>query len=434
MLFGRFMAARAAAVTAIDDRAANRHGAGMGGGRLSSAGVRATLIACLFFAGFGCLIPFLPVWLEKMHGFTGAEIGLVLAIGGFSRVFAGPLTAAWSDGRGDRRAPLLLFAGLMTLGFGVLGVVSGFGFVFALVLAMDVAAWGFVAPLEATLLRLTRTGWPSYGVARGLGSAAFVLGSTAVGLLVDRLGAGAIWGWMAGISVLLLGSVALLRPEPSHGHPEAPFGRRLAAGLALLKDRRFVLLIAALGLIQATHSYFYVAGTLIWINTQGISPAVAGMLWSTGVIAEVAFLMLLAGWSERFPPEALVVAGGVAAVVRWTAMAALPPLWLLFPLQLLHAGTFALTFLGGIRLINRMFGDDGTPQAQMIYMGVASAPAQALLTLASGPLYDALSTRGAPALGYLVMSAVALVGLGLAVALWRGRNTRSTPFGLRQSG
>jgi PPP family 3-phenylpropionic acid transporter len=428
------MAAAAAAVTAIDERAASRHAGRMSGGRLSATGVRATLVACLFFAGFGCLIPFLPVWLEKVHGFTGAEIGLVLAIGGFSRVIAGPLTAAWSDGRGDRRAPLFLFAALMTLGFGALGGVSGFGLVFALVLAMDVAAWGFVAPLEATLLRLTRAGRPNYGVARGLGSAAFVLGSTAVGLLVDRMGAGAILGWMAGISLMLLGSVALLPPEPSHGHPEAPFAKRLAAGLALLKDRRFALLISALGLIQATHSYFYVAGTLVWINTQGISPGVAGMLWSTGVIAEVAFLVLLAGWSERFPPEALVVAGGLAAVVRWTAMAALPPLWLLFPLQLLHAGTFALTFLGGIRLINRMFGDDGTPQAQMIYMGVASAPAQALLTLASGPLYDALLVRGVPALGYLVMSAVAALGFGLALVLWRGRNAVVTPFGLRQSG
>jgi PPP family 3-phenylpropionic acid transporter len=393
----------------------------MAGGRLSSTGVRATLVACLFFAGFGCLIPFLPVWLEKVHGFTGAEIGLVLAIGGFSRVIAGPLTAAWSDGRGDRRAPLFLFAGLMALGFGTLGFAGGFGLVFALVLAMDVAAWSFVAPLEAALLRLTRGGLPSYGVARGLASAAFVAGSTAVGLLVDASGPGAVLGWMAGVSLLLLGSVALLRPEPAHGHPEAPFAARLAGGLALLRDRRFVLLIAALGLIQATHSYFYVAGTLIWINTQGLSPGVAGMLWSTGVIAEVVFLMGLAGWSERFPPEALVVAGGLAAVVRWTAMASLPPLWLLWPLQLLHAGTFALTFLGGIRLINRMFGDDGTPQAQMIYMGVASAPAQALATLASGPLYDATLAMGAPALGYLVMSGMAAAGLALAWAVWRSR-------------
>jgi len=406
----------------------------MAAAKLSSTGVRATLAACLFFALFGCLIPFLPVWLAKVHGFTGAEIGLVLAIGGFSRVIAGPLAAAWADGQRDRRAPLLLYAIIMALGYAALGGAQGFALVFVLVLVSDIAAWGFAAPMEAALLRLTRTGLPSYGVARGLASAAFVFGSTAVGLLVDRAGAGAIWAWLAGMSVLQIGAILLLHPEPTDGPKPAAFTARLASGLGLLRDRRFVLLITALGLIQAAHSYFYVVGTLIWINTQGISPGVAGMLWSTGVVAEVLFLMALAGWSERFPPEALVVAGGLSAVVRWTLMAALPPLWLLFPLQLLHAGTFALTFLGGIRMINRMFGDDGTPQAQMIYLGVASAPAQALLTLASGPLYDMLLARGAPALGYLVMSGTAALGLALALLLWQGRNAENSGFELRNAG
>ena len=70
----------------------------------ASPAIRSTLLSCLFFAGFGCLIPFLPLWLEKVHGFSGAEIGVVLAIAGFSRALAGPLTAAWADGRSDRRA------------------------------------------------------------------------------------------------------------------------------------------------------------------------------------------------------------------------------------------------------------------------------------------------------------------------------------------
>jgi PPP family 3-phenylpropionic acid transporter len=56
--------------------------------------IRSTVLACLYFAGFGCLIPFLPLWLEKVHGFSGAEIGVVLAIAGFSRALAGPMAAA----------------------------------------------------------------------------------------------------------------------------------------------------------------------------------------------------------------------------------------------------------------------------------------------------------------------------------------------------
>lgn len=376
--------------------------------------VRSTLLACLFFSGFGCLIPFLPLWLEKVHGFSGTQIGVLLAIGGFSRVIAGPLTAAWADGRRDRRAPLFLFAAVFTLGMALLWFTRGFAAVFTLVLVLDIAVWGLLPVVETALLRLTKAGGPSYGVARGLASLSFVLGTTAVGVLTDAYGYWAIWAWLFGVAALLCLAAALMPREPVGGSRDAPFGERLAAGLGMAREPGFALFIAAAGLIQATHSFYYVAGTLVWTNVQGLSGTATGMLWNIGVAAEVLFLMGFARWSDRLRPETLIAAGGVAAVLRWTALALLPPLWLLVPIQLLHAATFAMTFLGGIRLIHRRFGDARTPTAQMIYMALASAPAQAVATLISGPLYDRLG-----ATGYLAMSAIAAVGLALALLLRR---------------
>ena len=379
--------------------------------------IRSTVLACLFFAGFGCLVPFLPLWLEKVHGFSGSQIGLVLAIGGFSRVIAGPLTAAWADGQRDRRAPLFLFSAAMTLGFGALWFVDSFAGVFVLILLLDIAFWGLLPVVEAALLRLTRESWPRYGVARGLASAAFVLGSSAVGALIDHYGNWAIWAWLFGISAALIVGSAWMFPEAVAGDREAPFARRLASGLGMLRDRRFALLIAAAGLIQASHSYFYVAGTLIWGNDQHISKTLIGNLWSIGVAAEVVFLIFFARLTERVRPETLVVAGGISAVIRWTALAALPPVWALYPLQLLHAGSFAMTFLGAMRLIYAIHGDARVPTAQMIYMAIASAPAQAAATLLSGWLYDRLNLAGHGAQGYLAMTATAAAGLALAVVL-----------------
>lgn len=394
---------------------------------LMRPGVRATWLACLFFAGFGCLVPFLPVWLEKAHGFSGSQIGLVLAIGGFSRIIAGPLTAAWADGRKDRRAPMFLFAGIMTLGFGSLWFVTGFAAVFVIILLMDVAFWGLLPVVEAALLRLTRYGWPRYGLARGLASAAFVVGSSAVGMLIDRFGEWAIWGWLFGVSALLIVAAAWMIPEPVAGDREAPFGQRLAAGVGMLKDRKFALLIFSAGLIQATHSYFYVAGTLIWTNNQQLSSTLSGNLWSIGVIAEVGFLIFLARWTERFAPETLILVGAISAIIRWTALATLPPVWALYGLQIMHAGTFAATFLGAMRMIQALHGDERTPTAQMIYMALASAPAQAVTTLMSGELYEYLNPTGRAALGYLAMTAVAVIGLALALLLWLRRDPVGAP-------
>jgi MFS transporter, PPP family, 3-phenylpropionic acid transporter len=394
---------------------------------LMRPGVRATWLACLFFAGFGCLVPFLPVWLEKAHGFSGSQIGLVLAIGGFSRIIAGPLTAAWADGRKDRRAPMFLFAGIMTLGFGSLWFVTGFAAVFVIILLMDVAFWGLLPVVEAALLRLTRYGWPRYGLARGLASAAFVVGSSAVGMLIDRFGEWAIWGWLFGVSALLIVAAAWMIPEPVAGDREAPFAQRLAAGVGMLKDRKFALLIFSAGLIQATHSYFYVAGTLIWTNNQQLSSTLSGNLWSIGVIAEVGFLIFLARWTERFAPETLILVGAISAIIRWTALATLPPVWALYGLQIMHAGTFAATFLGAMRMIQALHGDERTPTAQMIYMALASAPAQAVTTLMSGELYEYLNPTGRAALGYLAMTAVAVIGLALALLLWLRRDPVGAP-------
>ncbi len=382
--------------------------------------VRATVLACLYFAGFGCLIPFLPLWLEKVHGFTGAEIGVVLAIASFSRAAAGPLTAAWADGRSDRRAPLFMFTIVLTAGFAVLGLLTGFVAVFALILVLDIAFWGLLPVVETTLLRLTRVGRPPYGVARGLASAAFVAGTTTVGFLDDRThGYWPIWGFLLGVSAVMIAASAWMPPEPNTARAEAhePFGERLAHGLGMMRNPAFALFIFAAGLIQASAAFLYVAGSLVWSNVQHFSGNTIALLWNIGTLAEVGFLIFLGGWTSRFRPETLIVAGGLGAVVRWTALAALPPLWVLIPLQLLHALSFAATFLGGMRFIQAMYGDDRTPTAQMIYMGIANAPTYAAAVLVSGPLYDRV---GAP--GYLAMTGVAGAGLMLAVML-RARAT-----------
>lgn len=377
--------------------------------------VRSTVLACLYFAGFGCLIPFLPLWLEKVHGFSGAEIGLVLSIAAFSRVVAGPLTAAWADGRSDRRAPLFLFTIVLAAGFVVLRFLTGNAAVFAMILVLDIAFWGLLPVVEIALLRLTRGGRPSYGLGRGLASAAFVAGTTIVGVLNDRMHSyWPIWGFLLAVSAAMIAASAWMPREPVTGvAPQAPFRERLAAGIGMLKNPAFTLFIFAAGLIQASAAFLYTSGSLVWSNAQHLSSSTIAVLWDIGVAAEVGFLILLAGWTTRFRPETLIVAGGVGAVVRWTALALLPPVAVLVPLQLLHALSFAATFLGGMRFIQTIHGDDRAPTAQMIYMALANAPTYALATLVSGPLYDSVG-----ATGYFAMTAVAGIGLALAVALW----------------
>jgi PPP family 3-phenylpropionic acid transporter len=386
-----------------------------------SSAARIGLFMTICYAGMGAILPYLPVWLEESKGLSGAEIGFILASANIARLVLGPLMAAWAEGRADRRTPLIFLAGASLASYAALGVAPDFVSLACAGFAAGVFYQGMVPFIEAAALRLTRDAPVlSYGRVRGGASALFVAANIGVGAMLQTLGPWAAYGWIAACCVLLFASGFLL-PREATGLAPMRFGARLQAGVAMLKEARFVVFIFAAGLIQAAHAYYYGFGSLVWIR-QGVAEQLVGWLWALGVAAEIVFLVFLTRWSERFRPETLILVGGAAAILRWTIYAAAPPLWLVLPLQTLHALTFGATHLGTMRLLQSWYGDARAPTAQMMYASVAMAPVLGLATWASGPLYDAVTAGG-----YLLMSAIAGVGVVLAVRLSRWEREPQTP-------
>jgi PPP family 3-phenylpropionic acid transporter len=349
--------------------------------------------------------------METVAGFSGEAIGLVFTISTLARIVIGPLTSAWADGRRDRRTPIIALGVITLLAFLALiprGLVAKD---FALLFVTQVTVWGLIAFLEAALFRLTgKNEGPAYGFARGLASFAFILGNFGVGLLIDWFDAGAILAWMIGTTALMLFAASQMTPEPQERVEGVPFSARLAEGILMLKRPEFFLLAFAAGIIQGAHQYYYIFSNLIWRDAQGFSGFTIGSLQALGVFAEVLFLMFVASRMERISPAMLILLGGLASVVRWVGLSMEPGLALLVPLQVLHALTFAFTFLGTMRGIQLLWGDDRGPTAQMIYQSLANAPATAAASYLAGRLYGA----GLGADGYLSMAALAGVGALLA--------------------
>lgn len=383
---------------------------------LNARAIRAMLAACLFYAAFGGLIQWFPIWLIEARGFTGEQLGLVISIAGIGRIIAGPLTSAWADGRRDRRAPIQLLAAITLMALGGLWVSNSFGISFALAFTVEVTFWALIAFLEAALLRLCRPdAVPSYGVARGLASLSFVVGNVATGMLVDWIGNDGIWWWLALTITGLLTASVTMAAEPVARVAQPPFAQRLAQGFAMVKRPEFALLMFGCGLIQAGHQFYYIFGTKLWIDELGVSATAAGWLFAFGVIVEALFLMLVAPRIEHVRPATLMLIGGLGALARWSLMATSPTLTLLVPLQALHAVSFACTFLGAMRGIQLLWGDDRTPTAQMMFMALATAPAQALSSWIAGRVFD----TGVGSQGYVAMLAPVAVGTVLVFLLWR---------------
>jgi PPP family 3-phenylpropionic acid transporter len=375
------------------------------------------------FIGTGASLPYFPVWF-RAQGLSGAEIGIILAAPMMARIFAGPLLAIWADGFRLRRTPLMLMALGSAAGYGALGLLQGFWpWLIAWVIATCLLTT--VLPLGDVLgMRLARREGFVYALPRGLGSVAFIIGNISVGALLTLFRPELVLFWTVGAALLAaLAAGVLLPPEPVHdGHEASPRPPRWRGLSELMTNRLFLLAVAGSGLIQATHAFYYGFSALIW-RKEGIAEGTIGLLWATGVVAETAFMWFCEPWRRRWGPERMILLGGVAAIVRWTAFAFSPPLWMLFPLQALHGLSFTATFFGALSLIDRHAPPHTASAAQTISSALSSGLFIGLATLASGALYDRFH-----AVGYLGMSLMAAGGLMVALTLLRPENRNAAPL------
>jgi MFS transporter, PPP family, 3-phenylpropionic acid transporter len=374
---------------------------------------RMALQYVLLFGATGVSLPFAGLWL-RAQGLSGAQIGVVLAAPMLARIISGPLLAVWADGFQLRRTPIALLGLAMAAGYGLAGLADGF--------VLRAAGWfvgatamGALVPLtDVMTLRLAARLGFTFALPRGAGSAAFVVANVAMGALLLTASADAIIVWLVSTSAAFVAlAVITLPPEPVADGARL-LGRERFRGLGrLLADPVFLTTIFAIGAVQAAHAFQYGFSAILW-KAQGISEAVTGQLWAFGVVVEIALMWLFEPWRRRvgIGPWSLLVVGSGAAVVRWSAMALAPPLWLLWPLQALHALTFAATFLAGLQLVERLTPADSHTAAQTLSSVVSAGVLIGLATAVSGPLYDRFGAGG-----YWAMAGLAGAGLVAALTL-----------------
>jgi PPP family 3-phenylpropionic acid transporter len=372
---------------------------------------RLGLYYAAIFVGTGAAGPYMPLWFAA-HGMSGAEIGIILSAPMLARVVTAPAIAIWADGFRLRRTPLMLMGAAVALAYALLA--APFGFWWQLGVWFCAASiFSSLSPLmDVMALTRARTEGFNYGWPRGVGSAAYIVANVVVGGLLTRYASDLVLYWLiAAALIAAVGAQALLPDDPVR-HGAAPgLAERFKGVSELLRDPLFMTAVGSAGLIQSAHAFYYAFSALVW-RGQGISEAVTGWLWGLGVAVEILFLWFMEPWRRSIGPRRLLVLAGAAAVVRWTALAFDPPFWALFPLQALHALTFAATFLAALQLTERLSTPSNATAAQAINSALSGGMLAGMATIASGWLFDQAGSAG-----YLVMSAMCLAGLAGAVRL-----------------
>jgi PPP family 3-phenylpropionic acid transporter len=368
------------------------------------------LYATLYLA-FGGHLPYWPAWLID-QGLSAATMGSVLGAGFLLRLVVAPVSTAFAGRHGDVRPSLRLLLAAGAVGF-VVAAVAGRrpGFAAMITIATTLLLIPSVPLLDSVAIDHARTGAVVYGRVRVLGSVAFIVANLVCGALISRAGISLLPWWLAG-SVGAAWIVALVLPAAGTAPAEATPGGWLAQIPTVARQPGVFAILAAAGLVQASHGVYYSLGTVHW-QTLGYGGDRIGALWGIAVAAEVVLFAAAGRLEGASVPRRLIELGGVLAALRWTCTAFDPSPTLLFPLQLLHAGSFAATHLGAIGFIARWVPPPLVATAQGIYAAMASGLFMGLVVLGAGGAYENFGGHT-----YLLAAAVALLGA------WVVRRTR----------
>jgi MFS transporter, PPP family, 3-phenylpropionic acid transporter len=386
--------------------------------RLSFAWRLGFLYAALFLV-VGCYLPYFPVWLD-WRKLNADQIAILLAAPLFTRILCTPVISFIADRVGGRRTILIALAWGSLLSFLLLWASQGF---WQMLLASIVLAVNFttIMPLiETVAVSGLRTGAIDYGRVRLWGSLSFIAASFGCGIIIDKAGAEVVLPLLAGATALMVLGAHLLPRELAGQGAAAPSvlrGLKLEDAVGLVRAPLFILFLLAASLIQASHSLFYSFGTLNW-RAQGFADGVIGLLWSVGVIAEVALFAVSGRVIAACGTARLLMLAGGAATLRWGVMAFDPPLWATALLQTLHAMSFGAAHLAVIHFLTHAVPEDRAATAQGVYAAVVAGLVMGTVTIASGPLYRSFAGEA-----YAAMALLALLGAGCAwrlMQLWRG--------------
>ncbi|WP_051928860.1 MFS transporter [Thermopetrobacter sp. TC1] len=366
------------------------------------------------FLGIGVALPYLPVWL-KAKGLSAQDIGLALALQSVMRVLVAPAVSHLADRLGRLRpvmaaSSLGVLAGLLYLAT----VAEGRG---AILLGVALA-FGALAPLmplsDAYAITMVRRHGLDYGRMRLWGSLSFIFAAVGAGALQDVLPARLLIWLIVLAQVLLFAAIAALPPrERDAGTEQArdTAGEKKGEGIIAILSVPFIVFVIMAGLVQSSHAFVYGFSAIHW-KSLGHSGTVVGLLWMTGVIAEIVLFWFSEKVMAHLGAVRLMLLGAAAGLLRWLGLSLNPPLVLLFLLQALHGLSFGATHLGAIEFVRTRLPAARTATAQAAYGAVSHGVFMTAAMWLSGRLYADYGAKGWWAMAVMCLMAL-LLGLWL---------------------
>lgn len=363
-----------------------------------------------YFAFLGTFGTYFALYLQS-RGYSAGQIAFLLSLQQIVRI-AAPYAWGWLADHLHRRAAIIrVTLALATLAYAALFFVSDYSAT-VLVFAVMFLFWSAALPLfEAIVIGATEGDSGRYARVRLWGSVGFIVAVTSAGALLDRIAIdNLLWMVLVLLAAAVLASLLVREPRPAPRDSTAP-----AAIWPVLKRPAVLALFAACFLMMASQSATFVFYSIHMV-ASGHSKSAVGVLWSTGVVAEIAVFLLLPRLNRRFAPTALFMTSYAMTALRFLLVGWFPQSFLLQMIaQSLHAFTFGTWHAAAMAMVHRLFPGRLATRGQALYTSFSFGVGGATGGLVAGLAWE----RIGPSWTFTLMSVFAAIGWGVAARLPR---------------
>lgn len=361
-------------------------------------------------------MPYWGLYLQSEQ-FSAADIGILMSLFQISRIFA-PNCWGWlADHTKQRVVWIKLTAFLGLLGFMAVFWAHGFFWFFFVMASLSLFTSSTLPLSESLTLAHLATTNGHYSRIRMWGSLGFIVAAVILGFLIDIYGVKSLL-WFLLIVQITLFALTFKLPEATiapHAHDHFSIWQ-------IIKQPAVIALLLGCSLMVTAHGVLYNFYS-IYLAEHGYSKGMIGLLWSLGVICEIAIFMLMPKIMLRFSLKTILLISLALAVLRFGMIGvAVESLVFLLIAQSLHAATFGSFHAASIEVITQFFNGRHQAKGQAIYNSVAYGVGGSIGGLAGGYALQFLGGQTTfllaatfPLLGFIV------IAFGLKLTQTHGR-------------
>lgn len=334
-----------------------------------------------YFASLGVLIPYWSLYLKSL-GFNSLTIGSLIAILPATKLVA-PYICGWLADHTRRSMLIIRITSVLALLSFSLVFVSRELWWLSFAMLLFSFFWNAMLPqFEAMTLNHLGDDTHHYSMIRMWGSLGFIVTVVLMGELLQHYETSLI-PLLVLVTYFGIFISSIVVPEKLNT-PHAQY----APIWNVIKQPRVMAFLVVCFLMLCSHGPYYTFYT-IYLQEQGYSSHIIGVLWAVGVLAEVVIFLLVPRLMPIYGARKLLITTLLLTTLRWLIIGFfVTDLSMLFIAQLFHAFSFGVFHAVSISLVHEYFTGSHQGRGQALYSSISYGAGVAVGSLVSGMVWD----------------------------------------------